>query len=223
MALDHVGKRIANERERRLLTQAELAQRAGISQSTLSQIESGRVSPHIGTLRKIARALEIEPQELTYPKAQAPSSRLGEEADEERREARTLIASWGILLKDLRSRLRELLDSIPVLPDDEADLRVRAAEIRELITQFYSISHAVVTSGASHVVLPFVEAKESRQYLPNDLYGAITDYQGAMKDLNLDLIPRAEKWVHQAEEILEGLKAAETDPTHHQSGAAKKE
>jgi transcriptional regulator with XRE-family HTH domain len=77
MALSHIGERIVEERESRLLRQAELAERAGISASTLSQIESGRVpKPHIGTLRKIARALDVEPEELTSPKALAgPRSR----------------------------------------------------------------------------------------------------------------------------------------------------
>jgi transcriptional regulator with XRE-family HTH domain len=72
MALAQVGERISELREARLLRQAELAERAGISPSTLSQIESGRVSnPHIGTIRKVARALDVEPSELTTPLAAA--------------------------------------------------------------------------------------------------------------------------------------------------------
>jgi transcriptional regulator with XRE-family HTH domain len=68
MTLAHIGERIAELREAKLLKQTELAERAGISPSTLSQIESGRVpKPHIGTLRKIARALEVAPQDLTTP------------------------------------------------------------------------------------------------------------------------------------------------------------
>ena len=68
MTLAHIGERIAELREAKLLKQSELAERAGISPSTLSQIESGRVpKPHIGTLRKIARALEAAPQDLTTP------------------------------------------------------------------------------------------------------------------------------------------------------------
>jgi transcriptional regulator with XRE-family HTH domain len=68
VALVHIGERIVELREAQLLRQSELAKRAGISPSTLSQIESGRVShPHIGTLRKVARALDIEPAELMAP------------------------------------------------------------------------------------------------------------------------------------------------------------
>jgi transcriptional regulator with XRE-family HTH domain len=65
MAQVELGERIATLREEQALTQAELAERARISPSTLSQIESGRVPrPHVGTIRKIARALNVEPQAL---------------------------------------------------------------------------------------------------------------------------------------------------------------
>src|SRR5918998_5026281 len=79
MAQVELGERIATLREEQALTQSELAERARISPSTLSQIESGRVPrPHVGTIRKIARALNVEPQdlrraeELALPKAEAP-------------------------------------------------------------------------------------------------------------------------------------------------------
>ncbi len=74
-----LGERIAVLREEQALTQADLAEVARISPSTLSQIESGRVPrPHVGTVRKIARALGVEPadlrraKELALPKAEAP-------------------------------------------------------------------------------------------------------------------------------------------------------
>ena len=45
--------------ERRGMTQAELAKRSGVSQSTIAQIESENKDPSISTLRKIATALEV--------------------------------------------------------------------------------------------------------------------------------------------------------------------
>lgn len=81
MARVELGERIATLREEQALTQAELAQRAKISPSTLSLIESGRVPrPHVSTVRKIARALGVEPQDLrnteapTHPKVLRPRS-----------------------------------------------------------------------------------------------------------------------------------------------------
>src|SRR5918998_5535392 len=65
MEKDTVGKRLIVIRERRMWTQARLAEEAGVSPTTVSGIESGRISrPHFGTLRKLARALGVEPEEL---------------------------------------------------------------------------------------------------------------------------------------------------------------
>jgi transcriptional regulator with XRE-family HTH domain len=59
------GGRLAAIRERRMLTQARLAAEAGVSPTTVSGIESGRISrPHFGTLRKLAEALGVDPEEL---------------------------------------------------------------------------------------------------------------------------------------------------------------
>lgn len=41
----------------RNLSQKELADRAGLGQASLSRIETGKVSPDIATLQKIASAL----------------------------------------------------------------------------------------------------------------------------------------------------------------------
>ena len=55
-------------RERRMWTQVRLAREAGISPTTVSGIESGRISrPHFGTLRKLAGALGVEPDLLLSP------------------------------------------------------------------------------------------------------------------------------------------------------------
>jgi transcriptional regulator with XRE-family HTH domain len=52
-------------RESRMWTQVRLAEEAGISPTTVSGIENGRISrPHFGTVRKLAVALEVEPEDL---------------------------------------------------------------------------------------------------------------------------------------------------------------
>ena len=49
----------------RLLSQRELAKRAGLSPTTILKLESGRVDePHPRTIRKLADALEVDPDEL---------------------------------------------------------------------------------------------------------------------------------------------------------------
>ncbi len=65
MERDTVGRKLVVIRERRMWTQARLAEEAGVSPTTVSGIESGRIlRPHFGTLRKLARALGVEPEEL---------------------------------------------------------------------------------------------------------------------------------------------------------------
>ena len=57
--------RLTALREERMWTQRQLAEEAGVSPTTVSGIESGRISrPHFGTVGKLARALGIEPRAL---------------------------------------------------------------------------------------------------------------------------------------------------------------
>lgn len=55
---------IKDLRKNKNLTQKQLAQKAGLSQSTISDLEDGTKSPRLKTLDKIATALEIPTHEL---------------------------------------------------------------------------------------------------------------------------------------------------------------
>jgi transcriptional regulator with XRE-family HTH domain len=60
-----VRKNLVVLRESRMWTQLRLAEEAGVSPTTVSGIENGRISrPHFGTVRKLAVALEVEPEDL---------------------------------------------------------------------------------------------------------------------------------------------------------------
>ncbi|MDP9484995.1 MAG: helix-turn-helix domain-containing protein [Actinomycetota bacterium] len=68
-----LAERIIELREHAGLTQGEAAKRAGVGVTTWSNIETGTITrPHARTVIKIARALGVEPEELTAPKASAP-------------------------------------------------------------------------------------------------------------------------------------------------------
>lgn len=58
--MDNIGEKIKCERLKKSLKQYELAKKAGISNTFLSDIEVGRTSPSLKTLDKIAKALEID-------------------------------------------------------------------------------------------------------------------------------------------------------------------
>ena len=57
--------RLRKVRDMRLLSQRELAERAGLSPTTILKLETGRVDePHPRTIRKLADALKVDPDEL---------------------------------------------------------------------------------------------------------------------------------------------------------------
>ena len=67
-------------RQRLFVTQAELATRTGIAEATLSRIENGLQQPRISTVRKIADALGVAPEELVDWEGNTPDGELGKAA-----------------------------------------------------------------------------------------------------------------------------------------------
>jgi transcriptional regulator with XRE-family HTH domain len=62
-----LGSRIKELRQQRGLLQKQLAEKAGLTASMMSQIESGRLTPTLPTLGKLAGALGISVPELLEP------------------------------------------------------------------------------------------------------------------------------------------------------------
>jgi transcriptional regulator with XRE-family HTH domain len=59
-----IGDRLRELRVRRALTQEELAEKADVGTNTVARLERNESEPHMSTLRKLARALGVEPAEL---------------------------------------------------------------------------------------------------------------------------------------------------------------
>jgi transcriptional regulator with XRE-family HTH domain len=60
-----IGERVQDVRRLRMWTQARLAREAGVSPTTVSGIETGKIGrPHFGTIGKLAGALRVAPEEL---------------------------------------------------------------------------------------------------------------------------------------------------------------
>jgi len=57
--VENIGQRIRQLRESRGMTQSQLQGRSRVSRSYLSRIESGQMTPSLGTLEKIAEALGV--------------------------------------------------------------------------------------------------------------------------------------------------------------------
>jgi len=63
-AVVYIGEKLKAARTRRLLTQEELAEKAGVSSATVVNIERNNQEPHFRTIRKLAKALNVDPTKL---------------------------------------------------------------------------------------------------------------------------------------------------------------
>ena len=59
-----IGRNLRQLREDRLLTQEELGEAAGVSRDQISRIERNEVDPRFSTIRKLAKALDVDPRGL---------------------------------------------------------------------------------------------------------------------------------------------------------------
>jgi XRE family transcriptional regulator, fatty acid utilization regulator len=59
-----IGRRMRALRRGQLMTQAELAERAGMHVDQVSRVERDTVEPRFSTVKKIAAALGVDPREL---------------------------------------------------------------------------------------------------------------------------------------------------------------
>jgi transcriptional regulator with XRE-family HTH domain len=62
--LVHVGENLRRLRTLNALTQAQLAERAGLTESAVARAERDQTEPHMTTVRKLADALGVPPREL---------------------------------------------------------------------------------------------------------------------------------------------------------------
>ena len=51
-------------RERKFMSQQELADAAGTTKANISRLETGKQKPQMATVRKLAEALGVQPEEL---------------------------------------------------------------------------------------------------------------------------------------------------------------
>lgn len=120
-----IGGRLLRMRRLKMWTQGRLAKEAGVSPTTVSGIESGRISnPHFGTVRKLARALGVDPRGLlsSDERSEEPESlslgwamSAGEDEFEHVLEEASLnrLENLSKELRDERGRLQELYGEFP--------------------------------------------------------------------------------------------------------------
>jgi transcriptional regulator with XRE-family HTH domain len=60
----YIGDKLRETRKRALLTQQQLADKSGVGVTTIIRAERNQVEPQVRTIRKLAKALGVEPHEL---------------------------------------------------------------------------------------------------------------------------------------------------------------
>ena len=155
MGSSRIGVRLVSIRRLRMWNQGRLAEEAGVSPTTVSGIETGRIArPHFGTLQKLARALEVDPQLLLS--SEEPVEREGPEpislqwarsVEEEEFEWEVEGASLGQLkslvreLDEERGRLQRLYGEFP---EGSEQRRFIKRQIREVSAQSGSITTSMM-------------------------------------------------------------------------------
>lgn len=64
-----LGKSIYRNRKRQRMTQAELAEKAGVTEQTIRKIEHGDGNPQFEVVCALVTTLMIDPAEIFYPQA----------------------------------------------------------------------------------------------------------------------------------------------------------
>ena len=134
--LDLIASALRRERERAGLSLTEVARRAGIAKSTLSQLESGTGNPSIETLWALGVALNVQFSQLVDPVAP---------------QVRVLRAGEGATIgSDLADYTATLLSASP--PGAQRDLyilRVEPGSRRDADAHLTgSVEHIIVASGS---------------------------------------------------------------------------
>ena len=81
----NVGERLESIRRLRMWTQVRLAREAGVSPTSVSAIETGKIGrPHFGTLEKLALALRVAPEELQGSRTAMEGPKIGRASCRER-------------------------------------------------------------------------------------------------------------------------------------------
>lgn len=162
MREEEIGVRLLNTRRLRMWTQGRLAKEAGVSPTTVSGIETGRIArPHFGTLQKLAQALDVDPQVLLSTSEEPSASR---EASE-REDSSPLSLQWArsarvekfeqriedASLEKLRSLIQELEEERRRLqrlygefPEGSEPRRFVKDQIRDVSAQSASVATSIM-------------------------------------------------------------------------------
>lgn len=146
-----IGERLQSIRRLRTWTQGRLAEEAGVSPTTVSGIETGRIArPHFGTLHKLARALEVDPKIFLSSEESAEQENVAslslkwarsvEEEEFERELEGATLETLTSLTQELREERRRLQRLYGEFPKGSEQQRLIKRQIREVSAQAESVT-----------------------------------------------------------------------------------
>ena len=159
-----IGSRLRANRTMRHLTLRELARRVGVSPSLISQIETGRSQPSVGTLYAIATELEVSVDDLLFDgddtRPERPSGAAGARDDlGSRRRAgaassnrRAISLDSGVRWERLTTQHDDDVEFLDVVYDVGG-----ASSTAESLTRHAGREYGLVLSGRLGVTLVFEE------------------------------------------------------------------
>jgi transcriptional regulator with XRE-family HTH domain len=175
-------------RERRMLSQQELAERAGVSLFTIQRIERGEGSVRPKTGRAIASALGVGVEELiAFPKA--PSPRAPRLSEEERRQLaekrRPQTDAWKKAVDDarrFRSSAKERLireisawRSAKEVDSSEEKRRPHLDEMGRILQEAYDVETALIRNVAGVVGSEWNTEVPATSELYRELFGMVEE------------------------------------------------
>lgn len=153
-----IGITLISIRRRRMWTQGKLAEKAGVSPTTISSIEGGRISrPHFGTLHKLAVALRVDPKELLNSIEAERSSQRGpsdsmsfewamsaREEEFEREIEEASLETLRALYRQLESEQGRLQELYEEFPRNTQQRRSVKRQIRNVAAQSGSVGASIL-------------------------------------------------------------------------------
>ncbi len=169
--------RLAELRERRALTLRELSEMSGVAADTINQIELGHRKARPSTLRKLAKALDVDVREFfeePVPLGEAPPVGAVPNSLED------LLKSRGVRTRHLADEnLKGKLDGLPLeaavqtVREVGAEMEAIAPDLAHLVDQHRRNSHAMrLFSEASKQFLIArwsLRVKQGQEFVPSGL------------------------------------------------------
>lgn len=180
--------RLAELRERRALTLRELAEMSGVAADTINQIELGHRKPRPSTLRKLARALEVDVEEFyAQPalagKAEAPPP--GPESEYNKEDRLEILRRIEMSILGIVQRCRLDLETIDT---GATDRKATADQLISVAGQaFWSYTGAKQHVDEDEIVQEALERTPEERRAARRVYAALTELFKTFDDISLVL------------------------------------